>query len=256
VGEERQQRLVFGEDAELYDAARPSYPQQLIDDIVDLVGPDGRALDVGCGTGKAAVLLAQRGLRGVGVEPHPSMAKIARRSLDSYSQWRVDVSSFEEWPWAPGDKPFDLVTSAQAWHWLDPAVRFGKAYQVLRPGGWLARWWNRPDDDDAPISQAIEAVYARFNSDLPVRGIGSRGAPDDKLPANSGFDNPLQRGYHWTGTYTSSEWVSLMATQSNHRLLPPETLTALLAELRAVIDGHGGIYHHRYICWLRAAQRV
>jgi trans-aconitate methyltransferase len=56
----REQRLVFGEDPDLYDLARPSYPAALLDDLVTMVGPSARALDVGCGTGKATVLLAAR----------------------------------------------------------------------------------------------------------------------------------------------------------------------------------------------------
>jgi hypothetical protein len=39
----RPQRLVFGEDAELYDRVRPSYPDELIDDVVRLVGTPCRA---------------------------------------------------------------------------------------------------------------------------------------------------------------------------------------------------------------------
>ncbi len=86
----REQRLVFGEDAELYDRARPSYPAKLIDDVVAVVGASATTLDVGCGTGKATTLLAARGLRGVGVEPHAEMAAIARRrGLDARRRGRA-----------------------------------------------------------------------------------------------------------------------------------------------------------------------
>jgi len=48
----RQPRLVFGEVADLYDRVRPSYPDALVDDVVELSGVDvsGRALEVGAGT--------------------------------------------------------------------------------------------------------------------------------------------------------------------------------------------------------------
>ena len=52
----REQRLVFGEDPELYDRARPTYPAALVDDVVELAGASARALDIGCGTAKATVL--------------------------------------------------------------------------------------------------------------------------------------------------------------------------------------------------------
>ncbi len=103
---------MFGEDADLYDRARPSYPAELIDDVVALVSAQGRVLDAGCGTGKATVLLAARGLRGVAVDPDPAMAAVARAHLERSPGWRVDVSSFEDWTVAPADARFDLIVSA------------------------------------------------------------------------------------------------------------------------------------------------
>ncbi len=128
---------MFGEDPDLYDLARPSYPAALLDDLLTMVGA-ARALDVGCGTGKATVLLAARGLNGVGIEADPAMAAVARRNLAGQPGWRIEVSDFEKWPGADREAPFDLVCSAQAWHWLDPAVRLHKAHDLLRSGGWLS----------------------------------------------------------------------------------------------------------------------
>ncbi len=88
----REQRLVFGDEAELYDQVRPSYPGDLIDDIVALVEKPVRAVDAGCGTGKATLMLAERGVGGVGVEPDPGMAAIATTKLRPFRRWRVDVA--------------------------------------------------------------------------------------------------------------------------------------------------------------------
>ena len=156
----RERRLVFGEDADLYDAARPSYPDTVMGEIVDLVGEGGRAVDVGCGTGKALRRLAHHGFTGVGVEAHPAMAEVARRRLPASPPWRVDTSGFEDWQPRPGDTPADLVTSAQAWHWIDPEVRLVKAHGLLRPGGWLAVFWNfSGDDNDTPVDRALAAAF-------------------------------------------------------------------------------------------------
>lgn len=48
---------MYGEDPELYERVRPGYPEELIDDVVALVGDRSGAVDAGRGTGKAAVLL-------------------------------------------------------------------------------------------------------------------------------------------------------------------------------------------------------
>ena len=66
----------FGSVAEQYDRYRPGYPVALIDDLAAL--RPATVLDVGCGTGKAAVALAGRGLAVLGVEPDERMAEVAR----------------------------------------------------------------------------------------------------------------------------------------------------------------------------------
>jgi SAM-dependent methyltransferase len=43
----------FDSAADLYEAARPSYPDELYDDLVELAGlvPGDRLLEIGCATG-------------------------------------------------------------------------------------------------------------------------------------------------------------------------------------------------------------
>ncbi len=249
----REQRLVFGEDAELYDRARPSYPAELIDDVVEMAGAGARALDVGCGTAKAAVLLAQRGLTGVGVEPDPAMAAVAARNLHAFPTWSVTVSDFEAFEGAA----FDLVSSAQAWHWLDPEVRFRKAHHLLRAGGRLALWWNRPASDDSDLRHQIDAVYGEHFPTLSPFNILAAGRPPvGALPPDVGFGQPVERQYPWVRRYSTQEWIDVMRTSSDHRLLPPARLEPLLAALGGVIDRHGGFYDHFYSCWLWSAERI
>jgi SAM-dependent methyltransferase len=253
----REQRLVFGEDAELYDRARPSYPAVLIDTVVSLVGEGARALDVGCGTGKATALLAGRGLSGVAVEPDRSMAAVAQRVLAPFTQWTVEVSDFETWNPALIDADFDLVCCAQAWHWLDPRQRLPKAHDLLRSEGWLALWWNRPADDVTDIGLALDAVYQRLAPELPTRGIGSRGSPElDTITAGLGFSEPQVRAFEWSEQYTDDQWVALLQTQSDHRLLAPDRQAPLLDAIGDVIRDNGGVYRHPYTTWLWIAQKT
>ena len=88
----RERSKLFDREAERYDRYRPTYPDALID---DLLGPKPEGLDVldvGCGTGIASRLIAQRGANVLGVEVAPRMAEIARsHGID------VEIGAFEDW---------------------------------------------------------------------------------------------------------------------------------------------------------------
>ena len=256
---ERERRLVFGEDAERYDRARPSYPPALVADLVAWVGSGARVVDVGCGTAKAAVLLAREGLAGVGVEPHPSMAGVARRNLGRYPDWRVDVADFETWAPGPDDVPVDLVTCAQAWHWVDPVAGWDRAAAVLRPGGWLALWWNWPAAEPPELGAALDAIYAVHGTELDFRNLRRQQEEleePDEAPPGSGFGPPLDRRYPWVQTYTTEELLDLLGTHSSHRLLAPDQLAALLADIGDAVDHNGGVFEQRYVCQLNAFPRL
>ena len=56
--------------------------------------------------------------------------------------------------------PAGLVFAATAWYWIDPAVRYQRAWAALRPGGHLALWSAGhvfPDDGD-PIFDVLQEV--------------------------------------------------------------------------------------------------
>lgn len=236
--EDRRRAGSFGEDAEQYDRARPSYPAELID---DLVGPDvHRVLDVGCGTGIAARLFAARGCTVFGVEPDSRMAAHAlRHGID------VAVATFESWD--PPAEPFDLVSAAQSWHWVDPAIGLAKAGRLLRPGGRFGAFWN--SYTHAPEVQAAFAdVYQRHAPELLSSAVitgtpvgGSSDALSTSPIMESGlFEAVEQRRYPWQRVYQRDEWLDQLPTHSNHRTMRPEALEAILAGVGSVIDRCGG----------------
>jgi SAM-dependent methyltransferase len=116
-------RLTFDSAADLYDAARPSYPTELLDDLVDLADlkPGDRLLEIGCATGKATRPLLERGFSVVCVEMGARLAERAPRNLAGF-QVEIHVEPFETWGGEP--QTFDLVYAATAWHWVDPAIRY------------------------------------------------------------------------------------------------------------------------------------
>ena len=133
-----QLKRTFDRDAELYDQARPGYPEQIFDDLLAFacLGPEAIVLEVGCGTGQASQALAQRAYRLVCLELGNQLATVARRKLAPFPRVEVVTSAFESWD--PRELVFDMVFAASSWHWLNPEVRYEKAARLLKPSGALA----------------------------------------------------------------------------------------------------------------------
>ncbi|WP_375475040.1 class I SAM-dependent methyltransferase [uncultured Jatrophihabitans sp.] len=235
----------FGSVAAEYDRVRPTYPDAL---IVELLGRGPRdALDVGCGTGKAARLLAARGLPVLGVEIDPAMAEVARAH-----GIEVEVGAFETWDNA--GRRFDLLTCGQAWHWVDPARGAAKAREVVRPGGTVALFWNRVSHAD-DVHEALQQVYERISPDLadqPDRRLArDRSAATDGLAA-AGFIDLTEREFTWQRDYSRAEWLALLSTFSDHHLLPADQWRQLSAGVSEVVDARGGTItaSYRTVCIL------
>lgn len=258
-----QRRLTFGQVAELYEEVRPSYPQQLVDDVAAYagLGQGDRILDVGAGTGKATRLFAGRGQAIVALEPSADMAAVARVALREFPEVSVVQAEFERWD-PPPDR-FKLVISAQAWHWLDPAVRFVKAHAALVEGGALAAFWNHVDWGSSPLRAALDEVYSRAAPDFPAGGpMHPRARHEDFMQPGweegaagaAGFVHPELRSYPWRQRYTTEEYVRLLSTHSDHAVLEPAVRERLLAGIAGVIDARGGEFEMAYITHLFLAR--
>ncbi len=255
-------RRTFTEDAELYDQVRPGYPPELFADLDELAGTGAgcRVLEIGCGTGQATVPLAGRGCSIVAVELGAEMAAVARRNLRRFPLADVVTSAFEDWP--PPDLPFDVVVSATAFHWVDPAVRLVKSAAVLRPGGVLATVGTHHiaggTEDFFPESQRC---YERFD---PATPPGLRLQPSAEIPFDTAelegselFGPAVFRRYEWEEWYSSARYLRLLRTYSNHRALPRDALAGLLACLKSLIDErYGGRIAKRYMTELRVTPRT
>lgn len=236
----------FGQDAERYDRARPSYPDAMVRRIL-AAGPGRDVLDVGCGTGISSRLFQAAGCRVSGVDPDERMAEIARRA-----GIEVDVSAFETWD--PAGRTFDLIIAGQSWHWIDPVAGAAAARRALRDGGRLALFWNvyQPVEE---VRAALAGVYARLAPRYPMFGPAMSvaqpydtmfGTAENGIRKAGGFAEPERWTFHWEQPYTKQQWLDVVPTQGLHTRMDPETLQGILTATGAVVDELGGCFTMKY----------
>lgn len=233
-------RQTFEQAADLYDRARPEYPDEIFDHVVSMTGvrAGDHLLEIGCGTGLATLPMARRGFRITCVELGPRLAEIARRHVAALPDVEVVVGRFEAW--SPGARDtFDLVFAATAWDWINPALCYLKAWEVLRPGRHLA-FWNAthviPDDGD-PFFEEIQEVYEEIGA-RPLPGAVWPRRPGQleerrrEIEAGGLFEVVGVRQFDWETVHDANGYIDLLNTFSGHIAMEPWQRDRLYREIR------------------------
>ncbi len=146
----------FSTIAEGYARYRPTYPPELFAWLAGLPERPRVAWDVATGNGQAAVALAAHFER-VEATDH-SAAQIARAVAHPRVAYRVAPA--EESGLTDGS--VDLVTVAQALHWLDHDRFNREVERVLAPGGAIAAWCYNLLDVDPAVNAVLRRYYAEI----------------------------------------------------------------------------------------------
>ncbi|MHA6482600.1 methyltransferase domain-containing protein [Paenibacillus sp. strain BS8-2] len=121
-------------DAKHYDEAI-GFVSRLGKGLVELLHPrkDERVIDLGCGTGDLAQVIASSGAACVGLDYSEDMIQAAR---SKYPGMSFRVANAEQFRLESGEEPYDAVFSNAALHWmLKPQDVITSVWLALRPGG-------------------------------------------------------------------------------------------------------------------------
>ena len=230
--------LSFGAAADAYERARPPYPDEVVDWLIE--GVDGPVADVGAGTGKLTASLAARRQAVVAVEPDAGMRKL----LEQVPGIDARAGSAEDLPLADGTA--SLVTMAQAWHWVDVPRASAEIARVLRRPGRLGLVWN--------YRSSADEWFVRLSAALG--GVDSAGLMDEiradgPKPA-SPFGAYERLVVAWDHLIDVETLVALAASRSHVIVRPPhereQVLSAVreLGEERADTDGSVRLPYETY----------
>jgi ubiquinone/menaquinone biosynthesis C-methylase UbiE len=148
----------FDEVAELYEQARPSYPDEAVGWLADRLRIDRRStvLDLGAGTGKLTRTLVPRAARVIAVEPGPEMLAQLRRAVP---EAEAMLGAAEAIPVPDGS--VDAVVCGQSFHWFRTDEALREIRRVLRAGGGLGLIWNRRSPED-PLQKEMTTLLEPF----------------------------------------------------------------------------------------------
>ena len=209
----------FSAGADRYDEHRPSYPAET---VRWLLGEARDVLDLGAGTGKLTAELAALGARVTAVDPSADMLRVLHERLPDVATL---VGTGERIPLA--DASVDLVTVAQAWHWVEPTRTSAEVLRVLRPTGTLALIWNSRDESVDWVGALSEAMHP---------GLHESGTYVP--PLGSGLVFTGKRVDRWVQETSRDGILSLATTRSMYLVASPQERRAMLRRIARVLDAH------------------
>jgi SAM-dependent methyltransferase len=257
---DEQRREAFGEIAQLYDDARPVYPDALVDDVLGFsrFPGNGKILEIGCGTGIATKMFGEKGCRITGLEPAPEMAALARDKVRQFTGVNIIETGFEEWN--PGDERFDLVVSAQAFHWIRPEIAYKKSALVLKPSGKLALFWNLRRPFESDLENEMANIYRNYFTGLPWFSTASQSLEasilqrTESIEASGFFRQVSLKRYQWEKKYTRKDYLNLLGSYADHHVMEENRKGLLFSKIAELLDRRGGFIRVPYLTVLYLAE--
>jgi SAM-dependent methyltransferase len=212
----------FGQVADAYDRARPSYPTEAAEWMVER--PRASVLELGAGTGKLTEHLVTSGHRVLATDPSAPMLRLLRARV---RRAEVAQSAAEAIPTA--SRSVDVVACAQAFHWFDHERAMPEIARVLRPGGVLSLVWN-DRDERIPWVRRLGELIGPAGHDLdPTRAIKESELFEDVETKTFRFWQPL----------TQELLRDVVVSRSNIAVLDQSERARVFRQVDALYDEYG-----------------
>jgi|ERR1051326_1065079 ubiquinone/menaquinone biosynthesis C-methylase UbiE len=199
----------FSQHADSYAKYRPDYPRALFAHLASLVAKHERAWDCATGNGQAALGLTPLFAKIVATDASAQQISLAT----PHERISYVVARSEQPPIASGS--LDLITIAQALHWLDFNAFNTQVTRVMRPGGVIAAWcYGR-----AEITPAVDGIVRAFQDTIvgpywpPERRYVDEGYRNIPFP----FDEIAPPEFHMEERWNVNDLIGYLGTWSSTR---------------------------------------
>ena len=234
-------KKTFNTVAELYNQARPNYPEELFRFLIQNTGltTKSKLLEIGCGTGQATEYFARNNFSVLAIDIGDNLIKIAQRNFQDNDNVELRNIAFEDLDIT--ENSLDLIYSATAFHWVDPEIQFVKTHGILKEGGHLAiiNTSHVSDEQGDEFFHATQKWYKEYQTQETYDPNFTLPKKSDLKPKD--FDTELfelvsYEMFSVTEPYTSDKYINLLSTYSNHISMSDESRNGFMQSIKKTID--------------------
>jgi len=225
----------FSGHADCYEAFRPTYPEALFAYLTSLCPFHDLAWDCATGNGQAAVALAAFFRAVIATDASQKQIDQAHpRENVRYLVAPADGVSID-------DASVDLVTVAQALHWLDLTGFYAEVRRVARPDCMIAVWCYQLHT----IAPKIDSIIHRLYADIvwadwpPERRLVEDGYRTLAFPFEEVDSPPFEMVHSWDLDHLLGYLGSWSSVQRYRTRTGHDPLELIRAELEAAWGGPG-----------------
>ena len=148
---------LFSSQSDAYARFRPTYPEELIEYITSFCTEKETAWDCATGNGQAAALLSPYFKKVIATDiSKGQIEKAIQKENIEYNVCSAETTQFKE-------NTFDLITVAQAYHWLQWESFRNEAIRVCKNGAVIAVWmYNLPSTGDNAVDNLLKDFYTNI----------------------------------------------------------------------------------------------
>jgi len=209
----RELKTSFGKISDLYDKVRPDYPRELINKVITIskIKPKSQILEIGTGSGIGTLPFAKKGFKIIGCDISSELISIAKLKLRHFPNVTFEVSSFEKMRLT--NESFDLIFSAQAFHWIDPKVGYSKIHRLLSEKGHIALLSNY-EIAKTHIQKEIDKLFEKHCPKYPGRIYVNLDLQEKKLQLPKLFDQYKKLKFQRNLSYPIEKYLGLLQSFS------------------------------------------
>ncbi len=220
---------LFSNRSDLYAKYRPSYPQELFDYILRFVEQRTWAWDCATGNGQAAAVLAGYFARVEATDISETQLKNAIRKPNI----RYRLAAAEQTPFAPDT--FDLITVAQAYHWLNWKAFHKEATRVGKQNAIVAIWtYNLLQSEDEDLNLLINYFYRDLTG--PYWDAARKYVADSYRTVEFAFTPLPSKEFSMQLRYSKEEFKGYLSTWSAVQAYTNQNGTSPLALVEKKLD--------------------